>query len=87
MQVKPKLALLKRTLLGTGSALAVCAVLLAGLIRSGADADGMYGTQCILSSCLGCSGFMLQARTAVVILPGESKHVEANLSSRRCYPS
>ncbi len=41
--MKPKLALLKRTLLGTGGALAVCAVLLVGLIKSGADADGMYG--------------------------------------------
>lgn len=43
MQVKPKLALLKKTLLGTGGALAVCAVLLVGLIQSGADSDGMYG--------------------------------------------
>lgn len=42
-EVKPKLALLKRTLLGTGGALAVCSVLLVGLIRTGADADGIVG--------------------------------------------
>jgi hypothetical protein len=43
-EVKPKLALLKRTLLGTGGALAVCSILLVGLLRTGADADGIVGT-------------------------------------------
>ena len=50
MQVKPKLAMLKRSLLGTGSALAVCALILTGLIRSGADANGMYGACLYFSS-------------------------------------
>jgi hypothetical protein len=42
-EVKPTLARLKATLLGTGSSLLVSAVLLIGLINSQADADGMFG--------------------------------------------
>ena len=42
-EVKPKLALLKRTLLGTGGALAVCSVLLVGLLQAGADAGAIVG--------------------------------------------
>ncbi|CAL5222054.1 g4353 [Coccomyxa viridis] len=42
-EVKPTLARLKATLLGTGSSLLVSAVLLIGLINSQADADGMVG--------------------------------------------
>lgn len=43
MQVKPKLALLKRTLLGTGGALAACAILLIGLAKTGTEADSIIG--------------------------------------------
>ena len=42
-EVKPTLARLKATLLGTGSSLLVSAVLLLGLVNSQADADGMIG--------------------------------------------
>ena len=42
-QVKPVLALLKTTLMGSGVALLLSTVLLFSLIRSGSDADGVYG--------------------------------------------
>ncbi len=43
LQVKPKLALLKRTLLGTGGALAACAIVLIGLARSGSNTESVMG--------------------------------------------
>lgn len=52
MQVKPKLALLKRTLLTTGGALAACAIVLVGLARTGGQADEVIGVHPLLS----CSG-------------------------------
>lgn len=45
-EVKPVLSKLRSTLVGSGAALLVCAVLLFGLIRAGADEDGMYGGSC-----------------------------------------
>ena len=42
-EVKPTLARLKTTLLGTGGSLLFSAFLLFGLISTQADADGMYG--------------------------------------------
>ena len=44
-EVKPTLARLKTTLLGTGGVLLLSSSLLFGLIRSQADGDGMYGEQ------------------------------------------
>lgn len=41
IQVKPKLARLKRTLVGTGSGLVLCLALLTGLSRFGAQADAI----------------------------------------------
>ncbi len=43
VQVKPVLALLKTTLVGSGAALLLSTVLLFSLIRTGSDADGVYG--------------------------------------------
>jgi hypothetical protein len=42
-EVRPTLAKLRRTLLGSGALLLGCAVVLFGLIRAGSDEDGMYG--------------------------------------------
>lgn len=42
-EVRPTLAKLRRTLLGSGALLLGCSVLLFGLIRAGSDSDGMYG--------------------------------------------
>ncbi|KXZ50815.1 hypothetical protein GPECTOR_15g501 [Gonium pectorale] len=42
-EVKPVLAKLRSTLLGSAGVLLASAVLLFGLIRAGSDADGMYG--------------------------------------------
>lgn len=42
-EVKPALAKLQQTLIGSGAALLVTSVVLAGLIKAGADADGVYG--------------------------------------------
>lgn len=42
-EVKPTLARLKTTLLGIGAVLFLSGSVLFGLIRSQADADGMYG--------------------------------------------
>lgn len=42
-EVRPVMARLKRTLQGTGIALLITAVLLTGAIKSGTDADGVYG--------------------------------------------
>jgi hypothetical protein len=42
-EVRPTLAKLRRTLLGCGALLLGCAVVLSALIKTGADADGMYG--------------------------------------------
>lgn len=42
-EVKPALARLRTTLLASGAALTLSAVLLFGLIRAGADGDGVYG--------------------------------------------
>lgn len=50
-EVKPTLARLKTTLLGTGSSLLVSAVLLIGLINSQADADGMVGERHPMHCC------------------------------------
>ena len=49
-EVKPTLARLKTTLLGTGAVLLFSSSVLFGLIRSQADGDGMYGG--VSSSCL-----------------------------------
>ena len=48
LQVKPTLQRLKGTLLGSGTALVLTAGVLFGLVTSGADADGMYGTSPLL---------------------------------------
>ena len=53
-EVKPTLARLKATLLGTGSSLLVSAVLLLGLINSQADADGMIGEPLPIHRCRAC---------------------------------
>ena len=50
-EVKPTLARLKATLLGTGSSLLFSAVLLLGLINSQADADGMIGVHLCMHCC------------------------------------
>ncbi|KAJ9531143.1 hypothetical protein QJQ45_000856 [Haematococcus lacustris] len=42
-EVKPVMAKLRTTLIGSGLALALCASALAGAISSSTDADGMYG--------------------------------------------
>jgi hypothetical protein len=42
-EVKPTLARLKATLLGTGGALLLLGAILFGLIQSSADVDGIYG--------------------------------------------
>jgi hypothetical protein len=42
-EVNPIMSRLRKTMLGTGGSLLVAAVLLAGAIRAGADADGIYG--------------------------------------------
>eukprot|EP00798_Chlamydomonas_sp_ICE-L_P022899 gene22899-30075_t len=42
-EAKPVLRKLKGTLVGTGVTLAVSAILLTGLVKSGADEDGFYG--------------------------------------------
>lgn len=42
-EVRPTLAKLRRTLLGCGALLLGCAVVLLALIKTGSDADGMYG--------------------------------------------
>ena len=42
-EVKPIIAKLRGTLLGSGGLLLACALLLYGMIKTGADADGMYG--------------------------------------------
>ncbi len=42
-EVRPAMQKLRTSLLGSGGMLLLCAVLLFGLIRTGADADGFYG--------------------------------------------
>ena len=51
LQVQPVLQRLKTTLTGSGAALLASSVLLFGLIRAGADVDGVYGAtlrQCVV---------------------------------------